>query len=425
MKASLLVWIFQSGEPLQTDNDNARPMRAMNLSNALVKAGHRVVLWSSAFHHLEKRHRSQVAASFRLNESLEIRLVPSRGYQKNIGAARLLDHAQMACNLRKMVKKDVILPDAAFIGFPPIETAAFLAPWLSRRLVPVLLDVKDQWPEMFLDAFPKRFRTVGKFLLAPYFTLARRAMQAATGISGMANGYIDWATGFAGRKQNGLDAVFPLTSPSRGATDAQLADAHNWCRKQGFLKDRATYILFAGTFNSVFDFKPVLESARLFMVNGSRVEFILCGDGGFAGEVRKMMSGLPNVHFPGWVSRPKIEALAEISQAMIAPYQNIDYFIRSIPNKICDVLSLGLPILCPLQGEVAALIAEYGVGMRYGTDTGKSLHDCILSLMQDTSLQQSMSRKARALYQARFSFEMVYGGLVRHLENMAQNAGKK
>jgi hypothetical protein len=50
---NLLVWVFQTGEPLHIDGNNARPMRAMNLSNALVQSGHRVVLWSSAFYHQE------------------------------------------------------------------------------------------------------------------------------------------------------------------------------------------------------------------------------------------------------------------------------------------------------------------------------------------------------------------------------------
>lgn len=84
-------------------------------------------------------------------------------------------------------------------------------------------------------------------------------------------------------------------------------------------------------------------------------------------------------------------------------------------------LSLGLPVLCPLQGEVASLIDKYGVGMRYGTDTGKTLYDCLQSLTTDTALQKSMSQNARALYAERFSFEMVYGGLVKHLETLANS----
>ena len=105
---SLLTWVFQTGEPLHVDGDNARPMRAMNLSNALVQAGHNVVLWSSAFYHQEKRHRSSTAKSIRVSDNLEIRLIPSRGYQRHIGVERLIDHAQLACNLKKMLNHERI-----------------------------------------------------------------------------------------------------------------------------------------------------------------------------------------------------------------------------------------------------------------------------------------------------------------------------
>ena len=52
------IWIFQTGEPLHSDNNNPRPMRAMNLANKLIDRGHKVTLWSSAFFHQSKTHRA-------------------------------------------------------------------------------------------------------------------------------------------------------------------------------------------------------------------------------------------------------------------------------------------------------------------------------------------------------------------------------
>jgi len=413
-------WILQTGEPLHIDGDNARPMRAMNLSNALVDAGHKVVLWSSAFYHQEKRHRSLTQQNFTISDNLEIRLIPSCGYQKNIGFGRLIDHAQLALNLKKLLRQTKELPDVAFIGYPPIETATVMTRWLSERGVPSLLDVKDQWPSFFLEAVPASLRPLGRLVLWPYFRLARSSMRNATGLSGMANGYLDWATNFAGRKQNDMDEVFPLTSPAGQVSEAQLEEAKKWWDERGILDDGRPRTCFVGSLSPAFDFKPVQEVAVLAASGQAPCEFVICGDGGSSAELRAMMAGLPNVHFPGWIDRPKIEALAERCQAALAPYLNIENFARNIPNKIVDAFSLGLPLLCPLQGEVADLISRYGVGMRYGTDTGKSLHDCIMTLIQDKSLQQNMSDKARELYKEKFSFDMVYGGLVKHLEKMAE-----
>jgi len=68
-------------------------MLAMNLSNDLVAAGHKVVLWSSVSYHQEKRHRSLKQQNLKVSDDLEIRLIPSCGYQSNIGVGRLLNHA--------------------------------------------------------------------------------------------------------------------------------------------------------------------------------------------------------------------------------------------------------------------------------------------------------------------------------------------
>jgi len=418
---SLTIWILQTGEPLHIDGGNARPMRAMNLSNALVEAGHKVVLWSSAFYHQEKRHRSATAKNIRLSDSLEIRLIPSGGYKRNIGVRRLIDHAQLAFNLKKMLREEKLLPDAAFIGFPPIETAAVLACWLKKQGAPSLIDVKDQWPSLFLDSVPVPLQPLGRVALWPYFHLARRAMRDATGLSAMANGFLDWALRFVQRERTDMDGVFPLTSPLGQVPALQLEEARRWWNGQGIRDDGRARVCFVGSHSPAFDFKPMREAAEIAAKQQSPCEFVICGDGGFSTELRSMMAGLPNVHFPAWIDRPKIEALAERCQAALAPYLNIDSFTRSIPNKIIDALSLGLPILSPLQGEVAALIAGNGVGMSYGNKTGKTLYDCIKALTQDAVLQKSMSKNGKVLYEEQFSFEMVYGGLVKHLEMLASS----
>ena len=69
-----------------------------------------------------------------------------------------------------------------------------------------------------------------------------------------------------------------------------------------------------------------------------------------------------NVFFPGWVNYNKLLALKNLSIATLAPYRNTFDFQMSIPNKIIDSLSLGLPIITALKGEVEGLIKENNVG---------------------------------------------------------------
>ena len=56
----MLVWILQTGEPLNCDGNQLRPMRAINLSKALVSKGHKVEIISTRFFHQQKRFRKNI-----------------------------------------------------------------------------------------------------------------------------------------------------------------------------------------------------------------------------------------------------------------------------------------------------------------------------------------------------------------------------
>lgn len=418
--APLTVWIMQTGEPLHIDPGTPRPMRAMNLADALVAAGHRVVLWSSAFYHQEKRHRTRTADRIQVSDRLEIRLIPSPGYQRNIGPGRLWDHAMMGRTLKAMLNAETVLPDVAFLGYPPIETAAVMARWLRERGVPSVLDVKDLWPSLFLDPLPGALRPLGRVALSPYYALARRTMRDVTGVTAMAESYVQWAVDFAGRARRPADRVVPLTPAAGNCTPEQLADARAWWDAKGVPVDPATFrVMFVGGHISAFDLEPVRDAATACRAAGLSAQFVICGDGPENANFRALLAGLPNVVFPGWVDLPQIQALAERSQGALAPYRNIENFTKNIPNKVVDSMKLGLPLLSALEGEVDALIRTHGVGLSYGSAAGRTLADAVRTLAADPAARAGMAARARALYEEAFSFEKVYGGLVQHLEGLA------
>lgn len=417
----LTFWLLQTGEPLHTDPGDPRPMRAMNLANALTSGGHRVVLWSSAFYHQEKRHRCHHAERIVVSSLLEIRLIPSPGYARNIGLGRLWDHILLARNLKHLLKQENSSPDVAFIGYPPIETASVMGKWLAKRDVPFLLDVKDLWPSVFLEAVPTSLRPFGRVVLAPYFLLAKACVRRATGVSAMADSFLNRVLAFGKREKSHADGVFPLTSSSDSVTEDELTAAKKWWTELGVQDDGKFRVCYVGNLSSNVDLAPVKDAATFFMKQQFPVEFIICGDGVSLDIFKKMMIGLTNVHFPGRIDRPHVLALARCCHASLIPYVNSENFQLSLPNKTLDSLSLGLPILSPLQGEVANLISNHAVGMCYGKDAKKSLIQCIETLLENPSLRQQMSKNALDLYQEKFSFKMVYGGLVRHLEMLARS----
>ncbi len=412
------VWIFQTGEPLPSDV-NARPMRAINLSNALTSLGHNVVLWSSDFYHQEKIHRYNNYKRIRVSSLLEVRLIPSPGYKKNVGLARLFDHIILAKNLNKLLKQEKSKPDVAFIGYPPIESASVMIHWLAKHNLPCLLDVKDQWPSFMIDALPKGAKSLGRIIFSPYFYLAKRAMKEATGLTAMANDFLMWALDFSDRIKTGNDLVVPLTTSVDQVSASETKNALQWWLEKGIANNGEAKIMFVGSHYPSLDFSPIFEAAELCISNNIKCNFIICGHGELTKGLVDRAKKYKNIFFPGWVDRPKVEVLAKMSIASIAPFKNIDCYVKSLPNKVIDSLSLGLPILSPLNGEVKRLIDIEKVGLTYYDGSGFSLYENIIKLKLDKNLCKILSENAVKLYNKKFSYEKVYGGLVKHLENIA------
>lgn len=416
----MLVWVLQTGEPLHCDGGSPRPMRAMNLSDALVARGHRVVLWSSSFHHQEKQQRSHGYREIVVSKDLVIKLIPSPGYSRNIGLARLWDHFLLGRNLGKALRKGPFeRPDLIFVGFPPIESASVMVDYAVDHRIPVMLDAKDQWPDIFIEPMPRSLRTVGRWLLSPYFRSSRRTFQRSTAFCAMSDEFVEWMCGAAGRDRRPLDAAAALTAPERRFSDGELQDARAWWSARGVDLGNAKRAVFIGSFSAAFDFTVVASLARRAFSDGNPCQFVICGDGGKAESIHNLLGGLPNVVMPGWIDSPKIKVLYESSSALIAPYRSNDAFSRSIPNKITDALSFGCAIVSTLDGKTRDLVTSARVGLC--SDDVASLYKELARIVYDDAYRLAVQSRARNLYSERFRFDVVYGALVDRLVSLAKN----
>jgi len=291
--------------------------------------------------------------------------------------------------------------------------------WLKKRNIPVVIDVKDQWPALFLEPFPQILRPIIKFLLFPYFYFARRALINATAFSTMSKGYLNWISSFSCRELHDLDMVVPLTTPKYEPSADEYINAKKWWNEHGVSTLTKRRFCFVGSFMSVFDFSGIRDVAVRFQREGIDCQFVICGDGGFANDIRSMMHGLDNVIFPGWIDAPKIATLAKFSSGSLIPYKNIDNFTLNTPNKVIDAFAHGLPVITTLTGEVENIVEMEKVGFACNANTGKDMYSSMISLLDDQELQNSMSKRALALYDKRFASEMVYGGLVDALERIS------
>ena len=410
------VWIFQTGEPLHIDNDNLRSMRAMNLANALLKKGHNVIIWSSGFNHVKKSQRDKVFKKIFINKKLEIRLIPSPGYKKNISIKRLFDHFMLGYSLKKKLDIEKTLPDVAFVGYPPIETAFIMTSWLKKKKIPYLLDVKDQWPLIFIKSFPKILQPLIQLILSPYFFVAKKTFKDSTAICTVSKSFLDWILKFSNRKKNKFDIVTHLTSPDYKLKSLDEKHAYSWWLEKGVIKNNIFRIVYIGSFSRAFDFDLIFNVANYFLEKDINCEFVLCGDGELKEYLKKKSQNFLNIKIIDWIDLPKAIILSRMSSAFIAPYKNTDDFMKNIPNKVIDATKFGIPLLTSLRGEVENLIKKNKIGFMYNSE--KSLINIINVLSNNVNLRTKISKNSKKTYKYKFEFNKVYSRLIKNLENL-------
>ena len=411
--SSLSVWIFQTGEPIHLDDANSRGMRAMNLCDELVSQGHHVVLWTSDFDHYSKKSRFGMATTIDYSNLLSMILIPSSGYRAHKSLIRFWDHLQLAYNLRKMLRGQTP-PDVAFVGLPPVEAAWIMSRWLKRNKIPFLLDIKDTWPEIYADLFPKKIRFVGNFVFAPLFYMRNWTLRNASGVVSITKEFLNWARLVSKTSSKEFDFVAPLVPNLTKYSGSEFSAAEEWLNENNILNDGRIRAYFVGSLNSVFDFEPIYFAAR-----NSTTEFVICGEGPNRLILEKQFKELSNVKFLGWVNQTQSDALAKRSTFALAPVHDRPDFNMSIPNKFFDAIRLGKPIIATNHGVAAAFIKSHGIGVCYENLDTKSLAMTIDTLLKNPEKINEMAKGAERLFQELYNPSKVYGDLVLRLAELS------
>ena len=412
------IWLVTIGEPLPIDGKNDRLLRAGILANILVEGGHEVLWWTSSFDHVRKRQRCGTDTTKVLGDRYRITMLHANGYRKNISLARLLNHRGVGEKFRKFSETER-RPDVILCSLPPLELCVEAVRYGKRNHVPVAIDVRDLWPDLFAELAPRWGRGIARFVLTPMFGMAREACAGAAAIFGVTPDYVAWGRRYAGRAATEWDRDFPMGYQRIDLPKEEHDEAVARWHGRGVAKDEFV-ICFFGTIGRQFDLDTVIGAARMLQGSGRRFRFVLCGNGDRLAQYRRKAGDCPEVLFPGWVDRADIGALMSLSEAGLAPYENKPNFTMNLPNKPVEYLSAGLPVVSSLSGVLANLISGNGCGITYEAGSPDSLAEALMRLYDDRDALGVMSRNARALYERSFVAERVYGEMIGHLCRIAE-----
>lgn len=412
----LNVWIVAVGEPLPTDGPDERLLRAGLLGQCLAARGHRVTWWTSAFDHRRKRFRSQ-PASFD-HGGIGYRLLRGVGYRRNISLRRIRDQRQVANEFVRRAAEEGARPDVLFVAYPTVELAEAAADFAANTHSPLVVDVRDFWPDIFASAVPRPLRPLARIVLTGMRRQSARVLSSATAITGITRSFVEWGVERAGRAIRPTDQAFPLAFERATLTPIEHANAKSALSALGVdIEADEMRVAFTGTLSRQFDFEPVVRAAEA--LHDSPLRFIIAGSGESESRLRARTVGMKNVTLVGWLGRSELAALLGSATMGLAPYISTWDFEASIPNKAIEYLAWGLPVISSLRGELAELLERERVGVTFPTADAATLTSEMRELAGDQPRIESMSLRASALFESRFSATRIYPAMAEHLELIA------
>ncbi len=418
-------WLINISEPLPGGGPSKgldRLLRTGLVAELLVERGHQVVFWSSDFNHFDKTFHTGGDARLQRSPNFQVRTIHSLGYRKNVSLRRILDHRGVARKFSRFAREEA-RPDLILASMPSIELCEAATHFGREQAIPVVLDLRDLWPDIFIEAMPGPLRGAARLACWPLRAALRRACAQATAILGITPAYLQWGLAQAGRPRGPLDRDFALAYPKATTPPGELEAARRAWRERGIGGEGEFLACFFGTMSSKLELDTVIAAARELQTAQARIQIVLCGQGDDLEHLRQLARGCSTVSLPGWVSTAEVTALMEMAQVGLAPYRSRKDFTMSIPTKVAEYLSRGLPIVSSLDGALKDLLTQERCGLVYGNQRPDQLAACLQKLMADPGLRQGMSQKARELFASRFDRDLVYNQMADHLEAIARQGG--
>lgn len=409
------VWLLHPAEPVPFPGPQ-RLFRYGTLSTMLAARGHSATQWASTFDHFQKEQRSQSDCSVLIEPGYQLELLSARPYRRHVGLARILSQRDVARRFRQRALR-IDRPDLILVSLPTLELAEAVLDFAEPRRIPVIVDVRDLWPDVFLTAVPQWAQGFMRPLLATFERQARAICQRASFLTGVSESYLEWGLAKAGRERRSLEQPYYSAYPRKTLNGTQRAEVGEKLSAAGVEPARKLRCCFFGTLGRSAGIGPIVQIAKSLRQAGhDDIEFVICGRGPRESEVLAGMKDLPQFRYLGWLNADEITVLMERSDIGLAVYEG--GVLQSVPNKPVEYLAGGLSVLTTLGGELGRLLRSNDCGASFGPSQINAMCDWIVKRRHDYRLLERERGNARELFQREFDANQVYARMIEWMESL-------
>jgi glycosyltransferase involved in cell wall biosynthesis len=385
------IWLINPYGPVPSEG--WRDYRFVLIGKELARAGHNVTWWTANFSHHFKRFRSSSWMEIPIVPGFRIQLVPTVGYKRNISVGRLRFHSRFCRNLWARARSEEA-PDVVLGVDPPQPVGTLSVRLAHHHGAKLIIDVMDQWPELFSLALPRALRPLAPLIFTPMYRARRRNLGAADAITALAETYLQHALNVAATARNK-----PHMTVFNGINIDEFRDAASRPVQMPRLPlktESGIWAIYAGTLGENYDVDGVMSAALALRELNSPVTILVAGSGPRREDLIAHIkeNKLRNLFFLGKLDHDVLIRLYGSADIGISPYSA--HSNVAMPDKAYDYMAAGLPIVNSLQGELAAFLSRTGVGLQYRAGDGRDLAEKLDRLARDVELRRQMAQRSWA-----------------------------
>ena len=426
LSTSPRIWIIEVGEPLPLPGTRIRVMRAGQLAKQLARDGAEVTWWVSDFNHLAKDYYDLAGFTGEgrlksLENGINLYFLHGRRYKKNISISRILYNRDIAKDFQ-LSSVTLQPPDLIMCCYPTIDLANIVTKYGSKLGIPVVVDIRDLWPDVFVDVLPFP-RWLSRLMMRPLMYKASRALRRAKTISGISELILEWGLAKAGRSRSEGDRVFPLSYERTELSADRRINAEQKWRALGLKLDGNEPIVCCfAMLSHTPEFETILEALLLLPETlAQTIRVVICGTGPRLAWLKEASRVYPQLLVPGYVEVDAIESLMPYAFAGLLPYPTRNDLSYSYPNKIGEYLSAGLPVISTLGGSSANLLSSRNCGIVVKNRDAKNFASALTQLANRDAEWQIMSTNALNTYSDMFNAKSNYTKMSEYLIKMINN----
>lgn len=399
------IWLATVGEPLPVDAGGQRLLRTGQFAQWLADRGHEVVFFTGTMDHYARRLRSEATEVYEIAPNYRIVALAGRLYTRSVSLSRFRNHADVARSFT-LAAPGMPPPDVVLSSYPTAELCRAILDYCEPRKIPVAIDIRDFWPDIFAELLPGPFKRLAPLIFAPMERAVRRTLARATALSGMTRSALGWAQAKARRSPNDKDFWFPFSYPSQ--------------RDITPVPHQGVRLAFLGTLSHRSNIETIIDAMRLLENRGVEASLDICGTGQAEASLVARARGLSSVRFHGWVAASGIADIMARSDLGVLPYIQPDFHM-SLPNKFVEYLAGGLGVLSCTEGEVRQMIASRDCGV-WATSDPVAIADAVAGLTPSRIAE--LKDNARTVFADTFGQDAVFGKALGCLEHLAGQGAK-